>query len=84
MTPLGAGANDWLGDETYRYTARLTRRGWAWEFLRRNAAFVGDLKVAIERVTHMQQAPKLSILSLPRGLPTLAKWGLRFRQFRRR
>ncbi|MGT2466518.1 transcriptional regulator domain-containing protein [Mesorhizobium atlanticum] len=83
MTPLRAGAQDWLDDETYRNTARLTRRGWAWEFLRRNAAFVGDLAVAVERVTHTELAPKLSILSLPRGLPGLAKWGLRFRQLRR-
>jgi len=83
MTPLGAGAQDWLEDETYRYTARLTRRGWAWEFLRRNAAFVGDLAVAVERVTHRELAANLSILSLPRDLLGLAKWGLRFRQLRR-
>lgn len=81
MTPLGAGPDDWLEDDNYRYTANLTRRGWAWEFLRRNAAFVGDLMVALERVSHARKAPKLSVLSLPRSLPGLAKWSLRFRQF---
>ncbi|WP_430678199.1 transcriptional regulator domain-containing protein [Mesorhizobium album] len=30
------------------YTAHLTRRGWAWEFLRRNPAFRHDLANALE------------------------------------
>nr|MBP6014961.1 DUF2285 domain-containing protein [Alphaproteobacteria bacterium] len=30
---------DWRSKESYAYTARLTRLGWAWEFLRRNPRF---------------------------------------------
>jgi hypothetical protein len=30
---------DWADERAYDYTARLARREWAWEFLRRNVDF---------------------------------------------
>ncbi|WP_352855579.1 DUF6499 domain-containing protein [Mesorhizobium sp. M0902] len=34
-----ADSPDWWDKNSYGYTAHLTTRGWAWEFLRRNPAF---------------------------------------------
>ncbi|WP_353811759.1 DUF6499 domain-containing protein [Mesorhizobium sp.] len=43
--PEGAAAGwpDWWDKSSYDHTAHLIRRGWAWEFLRRNPAFRHDL-----------------------------------------
>ncbi|WP_353682934.1 DUF6499 domain-containing protein [Mesorhizobium sp.] len=40
---------DWRDKNSYDYTAHLTRRGWAWEFLRRDPAFRHHLAIALER-----------------------------------
>ena len=54
---------------------RLTRREWAWEFLRRNPAFQRDWENAADYLAEPKN-------SLPRGMAgTLEKWGILFRRF---
>ena len=64
----------------YDYTRSLTRRGWAWEFLRRNPAYCRDWSrsraaATVERFGSIGAVVKLSIES-----PELANWGLLFRR----
>ncbi|MER9345286.1 DUF6499 domain-containing protein, partial [Mesorhizobium sp. M0601] len=56
---------------------RLTSRGWAWEFLRRNPDFQKDLANALcgaERTN----ARSVDIISLAPNTVDLSRWGLLF------
>jgi len=67
---------DWRDENAYTYTARLTRREWAWEFLRRNSDFQRDLKVALEHADIQKEGAAITIVNSPFDL---AKWGVMFR-----
>ncbi|EHK54580.1 transcriptional regulator domain-containing protein [Allomesorhizobium alhagi] len=67
---------DWWDKNSYDYTAHLTRRGWAWEFLRRNPAFRHDLAIALERAEWLERRTSLDIIA---SRVTLARWGVLFR-----
>lgn len=78
MVELGIRSDwpDWWDEGSYDYTARLTRRGWAWEFLRRNPAFQRDLLRALERVEHVESRGFLDVFVSP---VDLSRWGVLFR-----
>jgi hypothetical protein len=65
--------------DAYSYTAGLSRRDWAWEFLRRNAAFGAALKHFSLHVTVRRVTPNLTSYRVRRGAPSLADWGMIFR-----
>ncbi|MDX8529092.1 DUF6499 domain-containing protein [Mesorhizobium sp. MSK_1335] len=67
---------DWRDERSYDYTLELTRRGWAWEFLRRNPAFRHDLSHALERARSVDQRPSLDVIF---SSADLSRWGLLFR-----
>lgn len=63
---------DWRRPETYAYTETLTRRGWAWEFLRRNPAFRADLAGDAAPVSNREVSERND----------LKRWGICFRCLR--
>lgn len=67
---------DWRDEQVYAYTVQLTRREWAWEFLRRNSAFQHDLKVAREHADIQKEGAAITIVKSPFDL---TKWGVMFR-----
>ncbi|WP_394890001.1 transcriptional regulator domain-containing protein [Mesorhizobium sp. AaZ16] len=67
---------DWWDTSSYGYTAHLTRRDWAWEFLRRNAAFRHDLAQALERAEWLESRSSLDIIA---SRVDLARRGVLFR-----
>lgn len=75
-----ADASDWRRDATYGYTDALPRRGWAWEFLRRDPDYrrtwpsLGNM-VRIENVR-----PNLTVLTPPAEARDMAHWSLIFRR----
>lgn len=64
-------------DGDYRYVERLTSRGWAWEFLRRNPDFQKDLANALLGAERTN-ARSVDIISLPSNTVDLSRWGLLF------
>ena len=40
---------DWQNPGDYKYTKKLSRAGWAWEFLRRNSDFIADFNETQKR-----------------------------------
>ncbi|MER9482848.1 DUF6499 domain-containing protein [Mesorhizobium sp. M0494] len=64
-------------DGDYGYVERLTSRGWAWEFLRRNPDFQKDLANAL-RGAERTNARSVDIISLPSNSVDLSRWGLLF------
>lgn len=71
---------DWRNENAYAYTARLTRRGWAWEFLRRNPEFRHQLAIAIQQATCSEARAALQVI---RSTVDLSRWGVLFRRFRK-
>ena len=67
---------DWRDENSYAYTKFLTRRGWAWEFLRRNIGFQRDLSVVLEQAEYLERGAKRDIVKSP---VDLTKWGVMFR-----
>lgn len=67
---------DWWEETSYGYTAHLTRRGWAWEFLRRNPAFRRDLAHALELAEWLEHRTSLDIMV---SRVDLTCWGVLFR-----
>ncbi|GLS33062.1 hypothetical protein SAMN04488498_14011 [Mesorhizobium albiziae] len=67
---------DWWEKSSYAYTAHLTRRDWAWEFLRRNPAFRHDLANALERSEWLEHRTSLDIIA---SRVDLARWDVLFR-----
>ncbi|MER8733262.1 DUF6499 domain-containing protein [Mesorhizobium sp. M0027] len=70
------------GDGDYGYVERLTSRGWAWEFLRRNPDFQKDLANAL-RGAERTNAPSVDIISLASNTVDLSRWGLLFCKLKR-
>ncbi|WP_425248641.1 transcriptional regulator domain-containing protein [Chelativorans salis] len=74
---------EWQEGATYHHTARLTRLGWAWEFLRRNSAFVSVLVLALRQTLLAREGSHLTVVRLHPSFPDLTGWGIRFRQLGR-
>lgn len=70
---------DWRQAEDYAYTERLTRRDWAWEFLRRNDTYRQAWPEARKSVLTEALAPDLTLLTALDMLPGMRHWGLVFR-----
>ncbi|MCR4265838.1 transcriptional regulator domain-containing protein [Nitratireductor sp. ZSWI3] len=77
MTGSVADWPDWRFRNTYGHTRRLTRRGWAWEFLRRNPAFRRDLMRALEHARYAERRMDVDVIT---SSFNLAGWGLLFRK----
>ena len=78
------GGTHWQHAVNYDYTHHLTRRGWAWEFLRRNKHYVVDWGVAQSEVTLLPgQVPINEHIErlLQRGAP-FATWYVEVDQMR--
>ncbi|WP_443136869.1 transcriptional regulator domain-containing protein [Mesorhizobium sp. ORS 3428] len=76
----GVAWPDWQDTSTYDYTAQLTARGWAWEFLRRNPDFQNDLAPIVHRARCTQTDSGDSTIRLPKSVD-LSRWGLLFCKF---
>ncbi|MBZ0261139.1 MAG: DUF6499 domain-containing protein [Hyphomicrobiales bacterium] len=74
------GRSHWLHAANYDYTRHLTRRGWAWEFLRRNKDYVLDWGLAQSEVTTLMGQRGAETLSLGATASRLQHWGLIFRR----
>jgi hypothetical protein len=70
---------DGLDVGAYSNTAGFSRRDWAWEFLRRNPAFREAMSGFSDRVRSQRIAPNATVYRLQSGAPSLADWGLLFR-----
>lgn len=68
---------DWLDTANYDYTHGLSRRDWAWEFLRRNKHYAFDWNLSqSESVT---DGPFVR-LNVDAGMSRMQRWGLIFRR----
>ena len=70
---------NWRDPRTYEYTLTLSRRGWAWEFLRRNPAFrQAARKLKPGSVNVGKHGTVLRILTTLATLEPLKRWGVLF------
>ena len=60
----------------YADTLRLTRLGWAWEFLRRNARFREDLSVVLDTAVQLDDRPAALTVTT---MPIKPEWDVLFR-----
>lgn len=74
------GGTRWLRAANYAYTHHLTRRGWAWEFLRRNMYYVAGWAVAQSEVTMLLGQGSPMTLRLGADESHMRRWGLIFRR----
>jgi hypothetical protein len=74
------GGTLWLHAPNYDYTRHLTRRSWAWEFLRRNKHYVVDWAVAQSEVAILLGQGGPLTLRLGAGASRMQSWGLIFRR----
>lgn len=74
------GGTLWLHATNYDYTRQLTRRGWAWEFLRRNKHYVVDWSVAQSEIKALQGQDGPVTLRLGADASRMRRWGLIFRR----
>lgn len=65
---------DWRDPANYAYTAHLTARGWAWEFLRRNPAFRA-LAQRSPKPTLERLGARLWLMSISGLAPELLDYG---------
>lgn len=79
---LGEGLlrSAWLDAANYDYTHRLTRRGWAWEFLRRNKHYAADWNLVQNEVRVLPENSRFARLRLDVGASQMQRWGLIFRR----
>ena len=68
---------DWQDEKTYGYALHLTRRGWAWEFLRRNPEFQRALTCLLEQAEYVERRSDVDVIRSPHDL---TQWGLMFRK----
>lgn len=72
---------DWRRSETYDYTRSLPRRGWAWEFLRRNPDYRREWMPPPDKATIEAIRPALTVQTLRATEHDRPQRGLLFRQF---
>lgn len=70
---------NWRSNEAYDYTSGLPRRGWAWEFLRRNPGYQRDWGHLAPAFEFPRTGSHPIVCRLTGELPDLARWGLLFR-----
>ncbi|MEW5424053.1 DUF6499 domain-containing protein [Amorphus sp. 3PC139-8] len=70
----------WRHRAAYGYTASLPRRGWAWEFLRRDGAYRRAWADASAAVAVETRSPNLTVMTARAELREMAHWGLFFRR----
>ncbi|WFP65632.1 DUF6499 domain-containing protein [Mesorhizobium sp. WSM4904] len=68
---------DWQDKNAYHYSASLTSRGWAWEFLRRNRIFRAEIAAALRWIDSSKTLTG-TIFRMPPGAFDLSSWGLIF------
>lgn len=73
----GADEADWRDERSYDYTAGLTPREWAWEFLRRNPAFQRDVSAASQQANTLSYRPFFDVVA---SAGELSRWGVLFRR----
>ncbi|WP_159587935.1 transcriptional regulator domain-containing protein [Chelativorans xinjiangense] len=78
VTKVAAAWPDWQDRGAYDYTERLTRRGWAWEFLRRNPDFQKDLARGLSRAAWLETESGVVVIRLAPSDVDLSQWGLLF------
>lgn len=66
---------DWTNDRDYDWTDNLSRREWAWEFLRRNAAFRATWGVARLQYGISGYDGSTTMLVCAERTPSLSPWG---------
>lgn len=66
----------WRDDRRYEYTARLSRREWAWEFLRRNQAFCEAWRSCQLEYGIVGYDAGTTMLVSQFETPRLTEWGL--------
>jgi len=66
----------WLDDRRYKYTVRLSRREWAWEFLRRNRDFCEAWRSCQLEYGIVGYDAGTTMLVSQHETPRLAEWGL--------
>lgn len=71
---------DWRHEASYAYTRALPRRGWAWEFLKRNRDFQRDWAEASTSVAVERRTDRLTVLIARRELHAMTPWGSFFRR----
>jgi hypothetical protein len=77
-TELNPVCPNWQDNGAYDYTAHLTSRGWAWEFLRRNPDFCRDLLHALRYTARSEVRADIFLIRLPPRSVDLSRWGLLF------
>jgi hypothetical protein len=75
---------DWRRGETYEYTRDLPRRGWAWEFLRRNPDYRREWVPPLDKATIETTRPNFTVLTLRAGDKPFADGGCFFADSLRR
>jgi len=70
----------WLQAANYEFTHRLARRGWAWEFLRRNKNYAADWAFTRNEPGVASQDNRLGRFILDAGVSLMQRWGLIFRR----
>ena len=68
--------SDWKDNHGYDYTARLSRREWAWEFLRRNACFCEARRTCQLEYGILGYDAATTMLVSQFETPPLTAWGL--------
>ncbi len=66
----------WSNNAAYDYTARLSRREWAWEFLRRNPEFRAAWRSAQLEYGIAGYDAGTTMIAAPFAKPSLAQWGV--------
>jgi hypothetical protein len=74
------GRSLWLQAASYHYTRHLTRRGWAWEFLRRNKHYAVDWSAVQSEVTMLPGQGGPLTLRFGADASRMQRWGLIFRR----
>lgn len=70
----------WLEAANYEFTPRLTRQGWAWEFLRRNKNYAADWAFTRNETVAASQDNRFGRFILDAGASRMQRWGLIFRR----
>jgi len=70
----------WLESANYEFTHHLTRRGWAWEFLRRNKNYAADWVLCRNEAAAASQNNRRGRFIPDADVSRMQRWGLIFRR----
>src|SRR5579883_477926 len=77
--PPSQDEQPWRRADAYDYTDSLPKRGWGWEFLRRDPEYQREWATLAPAVS-VEQRRHLTLLTANRPLDDLAPWGVFFRR----